>query len=109
MKTIKHFIWDFDGTLADSYPNLVRYLVSALADFNISSDSVEVLELMMENIPHAIRYFTERYDLPDLKQRYDYHYSIGKDDPILAFEVLRLCCNKYSKWVEKTTYIPIVE
>ena len=86
MKTIMHFIWDFDGTLADSYPNLVRYLVSALADFNISSDSVEVLELMMENIPHAIRYFTERYDLPDLKQRYDYHYSIGKDDPILAFD-----------------------
>lgn len=86
MKTIKHFIWDFDGTLADTYPNLVRYMTLALSDFEITVNPVEILEQMMENIPHAIAYFTQKYNLPQLKERYDYHYTSGKDDPAYAFE-----------------------
>lgn len=86
MKTVRHFIWDFDGTLADSYPNLVRYMTMALSDFGISADPVEILEKMMENIGYAIEWYTNQYDLPDLKQRYDYHYALGKDDPVCAFE-----------------------
>ena len=86
MKQLKHFIWDFDGTLADSYPNLIRYMSLALADFGIDAPSVEILEKMMENIPYTIDWYSRHYDLPQLKQRYDYHYSLGKDDPILPFE-----------------------
>lgn len=86
MKTIKHFIWDFDGTLADSYPNLIRYMTLALSDFGIEASSVEILEKMMENIPYAIDWYSKQYDLPQLKQRYDYHYILGKDDPVYAFE-----------------------
>ena len=86
MKTIKHFIWDFDGTLVDTYPNLVRYMSLALSDFGITADPVEILEKMMENIPYAIDYYTKRYDLTELKERYDYHYSMGKVDDVQAFE-----------------------
>lgn len=86
MKTIKHFIWDFDGTLVDTYPNLVRYMTLALSDFGITVEPVEILEKMMENIPYAIEYYTQRYDLTELKERYDYHYSIGKTDDVQTFE-----------------------
>lgn len=86
MKSIKHFIWDFDGTLADTYPNLVRYLTLALSDFGKTAEPVDILERMMENIPYAIQYYTQRYDLPQLKQQYDYHYSLGKDDSVRAFD-----------------------
>lgn len=94
MKRIKHFIWDFDGTLANTYPNLVRYLASALEDFGIHVEPVEILEKMMENIPHAINYYTQAYDLPQLKERYEYHYTLGKDDPAYAFENVAAALNR---------------
>lgn len=86
MKHIQHYIWDFDGTLANTYPNLVRYLTLALADFGKPAEPVEILEKMMETIGYAIDWYSEYYDLPQLKQRYDYHYALGKDDPVHAFE-----------------------
>lgn len=85
MKTIKHFIWDFDGTLADTYPNLVRYLTLALSDFGITADPVEILEKMLETIGYAINWYTEKYDLPELSERYTYHYTLGKSDPAQVF------------------------
>lgn len=86
MKTIQHFIWDFDGTLVDTYPNLVGYLTLALSDFGITAEPVEILEKMMENIPYAIDFYTQQYNLPELKQRYDYHYTLGKGDAVQTFE-----------------------
>ena len=32
----KHIIWDFDGTLLDSYPAMVRAFVAAAADYGIA-------------------------------------------------------------------------
>lgn len=86
MKRLKHFIWDFDGTLADSYPNLVRYMALALSDCGIDAKPVEIMEKMLENIPYTIQYYTEKYDIPQLSERYDYHYALGKNDDIAVFE-----------------------
>ena len=36
MKALKHFIWDFDGTLFDTYPNLAGYMQKALKDCGIA-------------------------------------------------------------------------
>lgn len=85
MKNIKHFIWDFDGTLADTYPNLVRYMTLALADFGLTADPVEIHEKMMETVGYAIQWYTEKLNLPQLSERYDYYYKLGKDDPAAAF------------------------
>ena len=86
MKTIKHFIWDFDGTLVDTYPNLVRYLTLALADFGITATPVEILEKMLETIPYAIDWYRQQYDLSELRAHYDHYYALGKNDPASAFE-----------------------
>ena len=86
MKTIKHFIWDFDGTLVDTYPNLVRYMALALSDFGITVEPDDILEKMLENIPYTIDFYTRRYNLTELSQRYDYHYSLGKSDAVQPFE-----------------------
>lgn len=86
MKNIKHFIWDFDGTLADSYPNLIRYMQQSLADFGKSADPVEILEKMMETVGHAIRWYDALYDLPQLSERFDYYHELGRNDPVCAFE-----------------------
>lgn len=93
MKTMKHFIWDFDGTLLDTYPNITRYLQTALRDFGYEVSQTEILEQMMITIPHAIRYYAEKYDLPELRERYYHYYAAEKTDPVNVFpyvpEVLR--------------------
>lgn len=85
MKSIKHFIWDFDGTLADTYPNLTRYMTLALGDFCITADPVEIHEKMLETVGHAIRWYTEKLDIPELGEHYDHYYVLGKNDPAKAF------------------------
>lgn len=85
MKNIRHFIWDFDGTLADTYPNLIRYLTLALADFGVSAPPVEIHEKMMVTVGYAIEWYTESYNLPQLSEQYNYHYGNGKNDPASAF------------------------
>ena len=72
MKQVQHLFWDFDGTLVDTYPNLVRYMSLALSDFGITADPVEILEKMMENIPYALDYYTKKYDLM-VTSGSDYH------------------------------------
>ena len=94
MKHMKLFIWDFDGTLMDTYPNITGYLRRALQDFGYDISQTEILEKMMVTISHAIRHYSELYGLPDLKEHYDKYYVEEARTPVLAFpnvkEVLRL-------------------
>lgn len=86
MKDLKLFIWDFDGTLMNTYPNLTGYLQRALGDFGKDVPGPEILAQMMENIPHAIAYFSEEFRLPDLGERYDFYYRAGANDSVELFE-----------------------
>ena len=88
MKSIKHFIWDFDGTLLDTYPNITRYLQMALRDFGVEVDQTEILEQMMITIPHAIRYYAEKYSLPELREHYYKYYASEKTDPVSVFSYI---------------------
>ena len=38
-----HYIWDFDGTLFDSYPQMTRAFQQALSDLGYSHTSNEIL------------------------------------------------------------------
>lgn len=80
MKDIKLFIWDFDGTLMDTYPNLTGYMRRALLDLGHDVSNVEILEQMLDNVGQAVKYFTEKFDLPQLSEQYDLYYKAGRDD-----------------------------
>ncbi len=51
---IRHVFWDFDGTLLDSYPLMTRALVAAAADYGIAIAPERALDLMKENLTHAL-------------------------------------------------------
>jgi len=70
VKNLKMFIWDYDGTIMDTYPRTVSCLCKALEDFGKTADSVEVLEKMMETIPFAVNYYSEFYNLHELNDRF---------------------------------------
>ena len=44
MKNIRHFIWDFDGTLFDTYPVIIEDLNLALREFGFGCDFPEQKE-----------------------------------------------------------------
>ncbi|MBQ7839176.1 MAG: HAD-IA family hydrolase [Lachnospiraceae bacterium] len=85
MKDMTLFIWDFDGTLLDTYPNITGYLRMALLDCGYDVSQTEILEKMLETIPFAIRYYSDLYQIPDLKARYDAYYVREATDPVSAF------------------------
>jgi len=61
MQHIRHFIWDFDGTLFDSYPIIIGNLRAALQDFGFDCDPVEAMTLMLDNIDNAHSYYARRF------------------------------------------------
>ena len=98
MKHVKLFIWDFDGTLMDTYPFTTACLKRALADYGREVSQVEILEQMMVTIGHAVSYYSKRFDLPLLKERFAfYHAEEGRETPRLmpgVEEVLRAIRDK---------------
>ena len=69
---IEHFIWDFDGTLFDSYPIIIGNLRRALQDYGYDCDPVEAMGLMLRNIDHAHTHYANKF-------------GISKDDLICTY------------------------
>ena len=77
MKDIQHFIWDFDGTLFDTYPVIIGDLRCALQEYGKDLDPVKAMELMLINIPTARDYYADFYgiDRQELDAAYQRHHK----------------------------------
>ena len=51
----RHWFWDFDGTLYDTYPRIVRAFQKALRHHDIDAPDEEVLPLVKQTLAHAAR------------------------------------------------------
>ena len=63
MGDIRHFIWDFDGTLFDTYPVIIENLRHALGEFGFDCDPVEAMRLMLDTIPAARNHYADRFGI----------------------------------------------
>ena len=82
IRRVKHFIWDFDGTLFDTYPVIIRNLRDALARFGRDCDPVEAMGLMLEHIPAARNFYADKYgiDREELQAAYEeFHHQANAD------------------------------
>ena len=59
---IKNYIWDFDGTLYDSYPAMVEGAAKALQYFGIIKDPREIYQTMKK---FSTRQLREEYQLEE--------------------------------------------
>ncbi len=50
---VKHIFWDFDGTLMDSYPAMVRAFIAGAAEFGIGITPERTLTLMKNCLTHC--------------------------------------------------------
>ena len=60
---LRHFFWDFDGTLVDSYPGLTAMLVRACASLGIAEDPAHALALMKNSLGYAIGCIAQQHGL----------------------------------------------
>lgn len=63
MKDIRHFIWDFDGTLFDTYGVIIRSLRSALGEFGRDCDPTDCMARMLVSIVTARDHYADLYGI----------------------------------------------
>lgn len=86
MKNMKLFIWDFDGTLVDSYPRSVGCLQQAIRDFGFDATYEQIMEQMLDTVPAAIRYFADQFQIPELSDRFRQYCNERANEPVQLFE-----------------------
>lgn len=63
MAQIQHFIWDFDGTLFDTYPTIIEILRSSLQEYGYDCDPAEAMALMLDTIAFARDHYADKYGI----------------------------------------------
>ena len=78
MTPVRHLFWDFDGTLYDSYPQLLQSVMMGLKDigYGASFTPEEVLKLIKVNVHHGMRICAQQLDISfdELLAAYQIHH-----------------------------------
>ena len=61
----RHVIWDFDGTLFDTYPSMTQAMTGALKMRGISEPADEIYSLLKITTGHAKKHYKEKHSLGD--------------------------------------------
>lgn len=60
---VRHFFWDFDGTLFDTYPIIIEDLRRCLQAYGFDCDPRETMGLMLDNIGTARDHYADRFGI----------------------------------------------
>lgn len=84
MIAYRHFIWDFDGMLFDSYPHTARAAVNALHDYGIEAD----LETMYWDLRISVGYARKKYGFTTemAEKFYEYEHTLDMEPVTLPYE-----------------------
>jgi phosphoglycolate phosphatase-like HAD superfamily hydrolase len=72
-----YLLWDFDGTLFDTYPALNQAIRNALADFNITEPEDVIAKLLSDTLDSCFYTLIERHKLDEsaFDKQIDYHHA----------------------------------
>ena len=65
----KHIIWDFDGTLFDTYEVMGRALQRSFQKIGINEPLENIIQLMKVSISKALQYYGEKYHIDEAFKR----------------------------------------
>lgn len=94
----KNFIWDFDGTLFDTYPHMVQSMQRALESLGVDAVWEEVYQCMKKSVPETVGVYAGEWGLneEELLERYmDIRHQEQRAEQDLypgAKEVLKAIC-----------------
>ncbi len=81
----RHWFWDFDGTLYDSYPRVVRAFQKGLRAKGIAVPNFEVLKLVKVTLGHAARHFARGIHADELLAMYDVNAETEGSDSLQPY------------------------
>ncbi|WP_042457269.1 HAD-IA family hydrolase [Neobacillus dielmonensis] len=61
----KHIIWDFDGTLFDTYPVMAKVFKEGLKEQGIEEPLEEIVKQMKVSASSALRYYEKKYHIDE--------------------------------------------
>ena len=82
IRRIQHFIWDFDGTLFDTYPIIIRQIQTALTQFGHTIDPLELMEQLLNTVGAGLRYCAEKFSI-DYTQLNDVYTVLHNESELL--------------------------
>lgn len=95
-----HYIWDFDGTLFDSYPHIAWALGAALGDFDVTEPAGSLLPWLKQSVTRAVGHFAQIYglDSPTLRERYDFYeaHDLARC-PVVPYDGARDVCRAITR------------
>lgn len=95
----KYIIWDFDGTLFNTYPGMVDAFHTALKDYGVEEDIDNVFTQMKVSVGHAVRYFSEKYNLnDDFSTKYKEYEDSTHETVMRPFPYAREVCALFKKF-----------
>jgi phosphoglycolate phosphatase-like HAD superfamily hydrolase len=92
----KDIIWDFDGTLFDTYPSIAWAFKKALAEEGVNQSEEEILKLIKISITHGIEFYRDNFNI-DTKgfgerfREYENEIDVGK---VLPFPHVKEICSR---------------
>jgi HAD superfamily hydrolase (TIGR01549 family) len=94
----KNLIWDFDGTLFDTYPAMVDAFKKALKDRGIEETEENILDFMKISFSDALKHFTEVYKLDNnFVEDYKVYENNSDLDKIVPFPYAKEICEEFVK------------
>lgn len=78
----RHFFWDFDGTLYDTYPRITRAFLKGLQDLGITASYGEVYALNKRALETAARAFAARYPTVSPEKILAAYHARSEEEPI---------------------------
>lgn len=69
LSMFKNTIWDFDGTLCDTYPSIVRSMKEALEGFGYEVAEEEILWNVKKTLGYALEYYSEKFGLGEALEK----------------------------------------
>lgn len=81
---IKNYIWDFDGTLFDTYPNMMKAMYKALDDLSVKFDKADLDYFVKEK---SMREVAVKYDKPEISDLYHKYETEFQQNPQVYPEI----------------------
>lgn len=95
MKCLRYtdIIWDFDGTLFDTYPKMVNSFKRALLDEGITADQEEILSYMKVSAKDALLHYKSRYSIREgFMERFQKYEKDVKAEEVHPFPYAEEVC-----------------